>query len=88
MSRYVGNAEECPTCSTRYGDFRTGFTWRDVWLFFWDDDAPRDEWKRKTRGVILGKWFEIKQDMWRQHLGECAAQRVHDAHERTEGERA
>jgi len=77
VSRYVGNGDECPTCGTTYGAFRTGFTWRDVWLFFWTpQDAPPDEWKRKSRGVILGRWFEIKQSMWKQHVEECAEQRA------------
>lgn len=76
MSRYAGNDDECPTCGAKYRDLRTGLTWRDVWLFFWNaTDAPREEWKRKSRGVILGRWFQIKQELWKQHRDECAEQR-------------
>ena len=72
MSRYKGNGEACPSCSITYGRFRTGFTWQDVWMMFWNaQGTPQDEWPRKSRGVILGKWFEIKQDMWRHHVDEC-----------------
>lgn len=35
------------------------------------DDAPSDEWKYKTRGVILGKWNEIKLDLWEDHQDQC-----------------
>lgn len=75
MSRYCGNGEECRVCGLNYGRFRTGLTYQDVWLFYWTpQDAPREEWKHKTRGVVLGKWFETKQQMWTQHKEECEAQ--------------
>lgn len=72
MSRYKGNHEECESCGIRYRNFRTGLTYGDVWLMFWTpQDAPRDEWKYKSRGVVLGKWHEIKQLFWNQHKEEC-----------------
>lgn len=75
MSRYRGNADKCSTCPLTYGEFRTGFTWRDVWLMFWDaPGTPHDERKRSSRGLVLGKWFEIKQGMWAEHNKECARQ--------------
>lgn len=77
MSQYHGNDDKCTTCALTYGAFRTGFLWRDIWLMFWTPaDAPHNEWKRKSRGVILGKWFEIKQNMWAHHVEECAKQRA------------
>ncbi len=76
MSRYSGNHEECPTCSLTYGRFRTGFVWEDIRMMFWNAaDAPVSEWKYKSRGVILGKWFEIKQDMWAHHIETCGQDR-------------
>ena len=72
MSRYKGNGEACSTCGITYARFRTGFSWGEIWLMFWtSEDTPREEWKRKSRGIILGRWHEIKQDMWAHHLDEC-----------------
>lgn len=79
QSKYCGNNEACDTCGVTYGDFKTGFTYYDIWLMFWTPkDVDNDEWKYKTRGVILGKWFEIKQDMWEQHKRECDMQASYD----------
>lgn len=79
MSRYCGNDEKCDTCGVTYGAFRTGFSWGDIWLMFWTpDDAPPGDWVRKNRGRILGRWFEIKQDMWAHHIKECAKQRAYE----------
>jgi hypothetical protein len=73
MSSYRGNSERCRHCQLTYGKFRTGLCYRDVWLMFYTpSEAPSDEWKYKTRGVVLGKWFEIKQELWQQHLIDCA----------------
>lgn len=75
MSQYHGNDEECPSCALTYGRFRTGFTWREVWLMFWDPpDTPHDEWQRSSRGLVLGKWFEIKQEMWAHHVDVCTGE--------------
>lgn len=43
-----------------YDKFRTGLSYCDVWEMLRDDsDDPRD-WRRKSRGVILGMWHELK----------------------------
>lgn len=79
MSNYAGNDEECEHCQLTYGRFRTGFSYQDIWLMFWTPaDADPSEWKRKTRGVILGKWFEIKQTMWNEHQERCSDQSAHE----------
>lgn len=75
QSKYSGNNEKCPVCGLTYGNLKTGFTYYDVWLMFWTpSETPTDEWKYKTRGVILGKWHEIKKDYWKRHLEECESQ--------------
>ena len=75
MSRYSGNLDACPTCGLLYKDLRTGLDWYDVWLLFWNPEGtPSDEWPQKSRGCVLGRWFQIKQELWLQHQFECAAQ--------------
>jgi hypothetical protein len=75
QSKYSGNNEKCPVCGLTYGNLKTGFTYYDVWLMLWTpSETPTDEWKYKTRGVILGKWHEIKNDYWKRHLEECKLQ--------------
>jgi hypothetical protein len=64
VSSYRGNGEECPGCGVRYGDFRTGLTYRDVYAM----EYTR-KWKR--RRTILGAWHEYKRRLWAQHLEEC-----------------
>lgn len=76
MSRYCGNFDECPACGLRYRDLRTGLNYYEVYLMLWvpdDDSKPMDtsEWQYKRRGTVLGKWHQIKQEMWRYHLREC-----------------
>ncbi len=69
---YKGDDDACPGCGLKYKRLRTGLTYQDVWLQFWNDaDTPREEWPHKSRGVILGRWFEIKQDLWKRHLDTC-----------------
>lgn len=73
MSRCRYNADACPYCSTTYGQFRTGLTYRAVFemLMDWSAD-PRDWHVGKTRGPVLGKWFEIKRQLWQRHVdAEC-----------------
>lgn len=72
MSRYRGNAERCPTCGTKYGQFRTGLRYRDVFLMLWDGSRDSKEWKYKRRGTILGLWHSIKKELWSRHTdAEC-----------------
>lgn len=61
----------CPGCGETYQGFRTGMTFSDVQqsLFVITDD--KEQWKRKGRHMVLGKWMEIKKDMWAMHQREC-----------------
>ena len=67
MSRYVGNQDRCPGCGLLYRDFSTGLTYQEVFAMFWTISEDSDEWRYKRRHTVLGKWHQIKQDMWRQH---------------------
>lgn len=72
MSRYKGNGEACPVCGLTYGQFRTGFAWEDIWgLFYTAPDADPSTWVRKNRGRILGRWHQIKKELWAEHLEVC-----------------
>jgi hypothetical protein len=41
-----------------------------------DYSPDRGEWKYKRRHTVLGKLFQIKQEMWSQHLDECGKEDV------------
>lgn len=63
----------CSVCGISYDQFRTGLTYRDVYeLFCTGSDDPVD-WRYKRRHTVLGKWREIKQQMWREHVENCGA---------------
>lgn len=44
-----------------YDQFRTGLTYRDVYGMVW-------ERKYKRRGTVLGKWRQIKLEMYEEYL--------------------
>jgi hypothetical protein len=71
VSRYHGNSEQCFGCGISYGDFRTGLTYREVWLMLADNSTDPSDWKYKRRGTILGNWHAIKQQLWERHKEEC-----------------
>ena len=71
MSQYHGNDDECPECGLRYRDLRTGLTYEDVFLMFWRGPDDPSQWRYKKRHTVLGKWHQIKREMWAQHLSEC-----------------
>jgi hypothetical protein len=47
-----------------YDEFRTGFTFRDIRQMLWSFDEDPRTWRHVTRHTVLGKWREIKQEMW------------------------
>lgn len=57
----------------RYGDFRTGLTYEDIFLMLWRPAGNPSEWIYKRRHTVLGKWNQVKREMWAQHLTECAS---------------
>lgn len=64
--------DDCPFCGLAYQDFRTGLTFQDVKSMFWVNDPDSATWKYKRRNTVLGKWHQIKQELWARHLDGCA----------------
>ncbi len=55
-----------------YGQLRTGFKYQDIVGMLWDYSPDPADWKRKTRGVILGLWHSMKKSLWERHVDvEC-----------------
>lgn len=73
MSRYHGNGERCPHCDLTYRKFKTGFTYYAVFDLLKDYSEDSGEWRYKRRHTVLGKWRQIKREMWYAHveLGAC-----------------
>lgn len=65
--------EVCPHCRLSYNDLRTGFTFNDIvqMLFSYDEDSST--WRYRRRNTILGKWHQIKQEFWKEHIKQCAS---------------
>jgi hypothetical protein len=61
----------CPNCGVYYDDFRTGFTFTDIFQMFWKPEHDPSKWKYKRRNTVLGKWHQIKLEMWNEHLEHC-----------------
>lgn len=61
----------CSVCGLTYAELRTGLTYADVYALLWSASDDRRTWRYKRRNTILGKWHEIKQELWAQHLDEC-----------------
>jgi len=61
-----------------YKDFRTGTTYDEVWLSMSDNSPDPRDWKYKKRNTVMGKWFQIKQEMWKKHIKECGIQKQWD----------
>jgi len=54
-----------------YQDFRTGFTYADVYSLLWVGDDDPAAWRYKRRHTILGKWHQMKLEMWSEHIEAC-----------------
>lgn len=70
MSRYRGNGDACPHCGTLYGRFRTGFTYDAIHDLLKDYSPDAADWRYKRRGTVLGKWHQLKKELWAQHKNE------------------
>lgn len=55
---------------TPYREFRTGLTYRDVYLMLWVPSEDKTLWRHKSRGVVLGLWHQIKKELYDRYLGE------------------
>lgn len=52
-----------------YDRFRTGLTFRDVQSMLYSYDPDPATWRHLSRGVVLGAWHQIKQEMWEEATG-------------------
>ena len=68
------DGESCPHCDQTYAGFRTGHNFSDVRNLFWSGSDDPTDWVNKRRHTVLGRWREIKQSMWREHLEMCELQ--------------
>lgn len=68
MSRSRYNADRCPHCACTYRAFRTGFTYQAVFELLMDYSEDTADWKYKRRGTILGKWHQMKRELWQRHI--------------------
>lgn len=72
--RINAGASECDVCGLTYDDFRTGYNYSDIYEMFWSGDPDPASWNYKRRNSVLGKWKQIKESMWRDHLYACENQ--------------
>lgn len=61
----------CPWCGFRYADLRTGLTYGEVYLMLWSSSEDSSDWRYKHRNTVLGKWHQIKLELWERHLDGC-----------------
>ena len=67
--------KRCAVCGLRYRDFRSPDqpTFADAKQEMWVESDDSTKWKRRSRGVVLGRMHEHKQEYWKQHLDACEA---------------
>jgi hypothetical protein len=56
--------------STKYDRFRTGLTFDEVRQMLWSPSGDPKDWRRVTRHTVLGKWREIKLQMYNEAFGD------------------
>lgn len=66
MSRRPARAIDCK--EVNYSEFRTGLTYADVYMMLWSGSDDAATWRYERRGTVLGKWRQIKQEMWAEYL--------------------
>jgi hypothetical protein len=76
---------KCDVCGIEYDDFRTGETFQTVLDSLWVGIDDPEYWNYKGRHSVLGRWHEIKQTMWADHLKQCEESERYDPDE-DEGE--
>ena len=58
-----------------FDKFRTALTFQDVFNMLRDESPDPADWKRKSRGVILGKWHEIKLELYERAMNHDVTKR-------------
>jgi hypothetical protein len=53
---------------TPYNEFRTGLTFTEVRRMLWLNSEDNRNWKHVTRHTVLGKWHQIKLEMYHEYL--------------------
>ena len=73
LGKYFRNpqSDKCDACGIEYDDFRTGEDYQSVYDTLWKASDDRSQWLNKGRHTVLGRWHELKQSLWRDHLEMC-----------------
>ena len=74
LKKYFENPLErvCESCGLDYDNFETGENYQSVYDSLWKASDDPADWLNKGRHTVLGRWHEIKQEMWRDHLEQCS----------------
>ena len=68
------------TALPSYTDFKTGLSYADVAQMLWVDSDNPDDWKRKSKGVVLRIFNRIKRDMYDEMVRAADAERFMEEH--------
>jgi len=49
---------------------------------FWKGSDDQTTWVNKRRNTVLGRWHEIKMQMWEEHLHNCEQQAIWEAEQK------
>lgn len=52
-----------------YDSFRTGLTFKEVRRMLWSNSDDPTDWPHVTRHTVLGKWRQIKKEMYHEACG-------------------
>ena len=64
----------CPYCGFSYKrDLRTQQTFRSVKDLLWSYSTDPKDWQYKRRHTVLGKWHQLKMQLWNEHIACCEA---------------
>lgn len=77
---------ECPWCGLAYRELRTGLTFKEVFAMLWSGSNDPADWRYKRRNTVLGKWHQIKREMWEEHLYVCEKQAEYELAEKLKDE--
>lgn len=62
-----------------YRKFRTGYTYREVSDMIWYQDDWHQAHHTRRRHAVLGKWKEIKREMWEHYQNLKALDELREA---------
>jgi hypothetical protein len=76
QSKYRGNDDKCPHCGARYGDFKTGLTYQEVFICLWTSSDDPSDWRYKKRRTVLGYWHSLKKKAFAEHIEMCEQEKI------------